>query len=117
MDIKLKDGDILSQPNGYYTYISGIEDALQKVSLAVKIPKGSFIYNKELGSGLYSINAEDSLAVEKAQILLDEALMNTDIKAVVSAVEAKADGGVKFSIQVNFAGETNKTEVMLFADV
>lgn len=72
MDVKISDGDIAMVSSGDYRYITGIEEAVQRVRLSALTFKGDFIYDRELGTDYRGISTEDSLLCEKLELLLKE---------------------------------------------
>lgn len=118
MDLKFKDSDIFLSDWGEYSYLEGVDEVLQRAVLCALIPKGAFIYNKELGTELNDIDADDSRSVQTATVLLNEAFVGTiGAKAEVTSLEKKSDGSVKLKLSVSYMGETKQTEVVLSADI
>lgn len=107
MDIKLLNGDIALTPSGGYTYITALQEALQKTEITAKIPKGSFIYNKTLGTDLSSVR--DPLT---AQMLLREALMGSDFQVRVLSIDES-----KMIMEVSHRGDKESLEVTFGADL
>lgn len=107
MDIKLLKGDIALTPSGAYTYITALTEALQKAEITAKIPKGSFIYNKTLGTQLDGV--KDLLT---AEMLLREALMGSDFEVKVLSFD-----GNKIEIEVSQNGDKESLEVTFGADL
>ena len=49
MDIKIEKGDILLDESGNPITVQGVEEILQQIIIGTKIPKGSFVYNRNCG--------------------------------------------------------------------
>lgn len=118
MDIKLVNGDIGISSSGEYSYVSAIDEALQRAVLCAQIPKGSFIYNKDLGTELADIDTASPLALKTAEMLISEALMGTTgFKVKVSSL-TKTDGGkLKALLEVESSDDKRMAEVTLNADL
>lgn len=107
MDIKLLNGDIALTPSGGYTYITALQEALQKTEITAKIPKGSFIYNKTLGTEIGEVT--NALT---AEMLLKEALMDSDLDVRVQSFD-----GSKMTVRVSRGGNEESLEVTFGADL
>ena len=69
MDVMISEGDIAMVASGDYRYITGIEEAVQRVRLTALTVKGDFVYDRELGTDYRGLSADDSLLVEKLDML------------------------------------------------
>lgn len=49
MDIKVEDKDIVLNTNGSPVMLSGLESAVQRLKLASRVIKGSFVYDRKMG--------------------------------------------------------------------
>lgn len=56
MAIKLINGEYQTDENGNLIEVDGYEEIAQQALIRLIVPKGSFSYNKELGSELYSVD-------------------------------------------------------------
>lgn len=117
MDIELVNGDVNVSISGEYSFVKGIEEALQRAVLCAKIPKGSFIYNKDLGTELGKINIESSLAAKTAEMLISEALMGTDVKVTVISLAKVESGKCKAELEIENSEEKRFAEVTFSADI
>lgn len=118
MDIKLENGDIAALPSGDYISVKGIDEVLQRAVLCAQINKGSFIYNKALGTELRSIDIKSATALKTAQVLLEECLMKeADCSIKVRSLEEKEDGSLTVAIEVSDGENTRTAEVTLVADL
>lgn len=72
MDVKIDNGDIAMVSSGDYRYITGIEEAVQRVRLSALTVKGDFIYDRDLGTDYRDISADDSLLREKLELVIKE---------------------------------------------
>lgn len=72
MDVRLLDGDIEMVSSGNYRYITGLEEAVQRVRISALTVKGDFVYDRELGTDYRGLSADDALLVEKLDMLIKE---------------------------------------------
>lgn len=80
-DIKLKNGDILTDSCGNPIVLEGVDARLQSAELISGIEKGSFVYNRELGADLSCGTADEG----RLELAINEALAGYgDIYARVS---------------------------------
>ena len=113
MDIKIKNSDISLDSQGEYEFVSGIDEVVQKLLMCAEIRKGSFIYNKELGTTLRDIDSESDRRALTATAILNEALIDTKgAKAQVESFEKK-DGKIQLNVKVSFIGVERNVEVIL----
>lgn len=117
MDIELKNGDISVSPSGEYSFLTGIDEALQRAVLCAKIRKGSFVYNKALGTELREIDIDSSLAAKTAEMLIAEALMGVGVKVAVSSLTEAEDGKYKAVFEIENHKEKRFAEVTFSADL
>lgn len=111
MDVLISDGDIATRTAGGYSYIYGLEEAVQRVLIAVLTVKGSFIYDRELGTDYGSLRADDPLITEKLDMLIKEAccdIADTDVEVISFDSQVKAA-----MIEVSYRADTTITEVDL----
>lgn len=113
MDIKINNSDISLDLQGEYEFISGIDEVVQKLLICSKIHKGSFIYNKELGTRLRDIDPNSKIRVLTATAILNEALI--DVKGARAEVVSfdKTNSGIAMMFKVRFRGEERNVEVIL----
>lgn len=118
MDVLISKGDVYTDARGNYVYINGIEEILQQIKLCAKIKKGSFIYNKELGSLVCELDFEKENALSDAEMLLNEAV--ADLKGIyVKVTGLKTDdiGKRTMNLQIEMYNQTVNTEVVIDADL
>ncbi len=97
MALRLRDGNYVPGPSGLPEEVSGLEELLQNALLRLTIPKGSFPYGRELGSGLGDLDAGAEHAADRAAALAGEALL--DMPGVrVARTEFRKDGGIAFTL-------------------
>lgn len=106
MALKLEHGTYTLGASGLPEQVSGLEELEQNALLRLSIPRGSFPYDWELGSGLGDLDREEEHAAERAAALANEALL--DLPGV-RAKEAQLleDGRIRFTLETPLGeGET-----------
>ena len=118
MDIKIKDSDVCIDPCGEYVFAEGIDEALQRILINVQIKKGSFVYNKNLGTDLTDLDPDDSNVLRNAEVILRESVMDSVCaKIKVLSFERMENGNIKLGFCVEDSGEIKGTEVILVAEL
>lgn len=98
MALKLENGVYALGPSGLPTEVSGLEELLQNALLRLSIPRGSFPYGRELGSGLRDLDRTEEHAGERAAALANEALL--DLPGVrVRSAKIQAGGAIVFTVE------------------
>ena len=85
MDVKLSNGDIAMTASGDYLYITGIEEAVQRVRISALTMKGDFVYDRELGTDYRGLSSDDSMLCEKLDMLIKEScadICNTQVEVL-----------------------------------
>lgn len=85
MDVRISDGDIAMTASGDYLYITGIEEAVQRVRISALTMKGDFVYDRELGTDYRGLSADDSMLCEKLDMLIKEScadICNTQVEVL-----------------------------------
>ena len=82
MDTAIKDGDFQTNGSGLPVRISGAQELLQRVMFRLTVKKGSFFYDQQLGSRLYTL---------KGSYGNREALSETAMQMVREALKPMAE--------------------------
>lgn len=90
MDFRLTDGDSVIDSSGKAERITGEDELLQRAYICIAVKKGSFIYNRELGSEIHLLNKSDDRLADKLLLVMNEAIM--DCKGVTVQI-IKISGG------------------------
>ena len=109
MDVRISDGDIAMLSSGSYEYITGIEEAVQRVRISALTMKCDFIYDRELGTDYRGLSADDPLLVEKLDMLIKESC--SDICG--TSVEVLSCDDLTAIIRVTCQNSETTTEVDL----
>ena len=118
MDTALKDGDFYLGTTGKPIVISGIKELLQRVLIRLTVKKGSFIYDKNLGSNLYTLKNTNKDIKNQAIIMVKEALV--DIREIeVDDISVKfTDNSENLKLNVLLSINNNnkeEVEILLWA--
>lgn len=76
MDTAICNGDFIRDSKGRPIELTGYDELLQRVLIRLTIKKGSFVYDKSLGSRLYTLKSTDGNLKENALALIREALVD-----------------------------------------
>lgn len=109
MDVRISDGDIAMTASGDYRYITGIEEAVQRVRISALTVKGDFVYDRELGTDYRGLSADDEMLCEKLDMVIREScsdIYDTQVE-VLSCEELVA------VIKVTYQNNETTTEVDL----
>lgn len=112
MDLKLSEGDFLTDENGRPKTVTGAEELFQRAKIRLSVPLGSFACNPQLGSRLHTLTADTPLREEKAISMAQEALRNLPQLTVEGAVFQEGNPS-KVIITLNYGGECRNVEVQL----
>lgn len=115
MDTALNDaGDFALDDRGMPYLLSGLAELMQRVKLCLQIKKGSFLYDRSLGSELHTLERGTELLQQRAQMLVYEAVATVpQVRLYNIQAEFPQDGPLKLSLDIDFAGEKGKLEVTL----
>lgn len=111
MDVRIANGDVAMVSSGDYAYITGVEEAVQRVRISALTVKGDFVYDRELGTDYSGLSADDELLCEKLELRLRESC--ADIRdTAVEVVSCDRDSMVAV-LKVIFQNRETTTEVDL----
>lgn len=85
MDIKIENEDIVLNENGSPVTVSGIEQAVQQVNIALKARAESFVYDRKMGIK-DSFDFSENNVEKKIEALLNECLVHTGVYAKVDYI-------------------------------
>lgn len=112
MDTALKNGDFALNSYGKIYSINGLAETIQRCNLLLKVKKGSFCYNRNLGSNLHLLKYDENIK-GNAILLVKEALAPLPQVSVKNVdVEHKNDI-IKLSITIEAYSETAVMEVVV----
>lgn len=112
MDTLIKNGDWLTDENGALISITDETEKLQRALFILSAEKGSFNFDRELGSKLYTLGdySEDMLDTAAAE-LAAQALIGIEGVSVKKAKVIK--NGAHFSIEISLYMQSTKRLVKI----
>lgn len=113
MDTAVSNGDFLCNSKGTPINLAGYEELLQRVLIRLTVKKGSFVYDKSLGSRLYTLKATDGNIKERALALVREALIEIPEVAVNDVKIALTNDKESLELTVILAVNNTEKEVVM----
>ncbi|MGN1081144.1 MAG: hypothetical protein ACI4QV_03560 [Acutalibacteraceae bacterium] len=110
MDIKIINGDFALDSFGRPKCIFGGEELLQRISNCLKIRKGSFTPNPEIGSRLYMLEDRSDISVKQ---MCESALANIEGIKVISAFASFDGEKTKINLEISADNSKKSYEVIL----
>lgn len=108
VDASIKNGDVAVDSAGRIEMIGEPDAGFQRAVICMTVPKGSFIYDRELGA-----EDVDGATDAKAELLLNEALAKYE-NTSVSLIEQK-DRGI--TVRITIDGESRIEEVRHYGNL
>lgn len=107
-DVKLQNGEIQTDSAGRFVVITDKDALFQRAALNMTVPKGSFIYNRALGTEVCRDSNPD-----KRELVLGEALATYENTAVrVTGITEDATAA-----EIMIDGESRETEVRQIGNI
>lgn len=113
MDTALSNGDFLCDTRKNLVELTGYDELLQRVLIRLGVKKGSFVYDKNLGSRLYTLKAGDGNLNEKALSLVREALLDIPEVLVESVHTTLTNNGENLVLAVSLAVNNTQKDVVI----
>lgn len=114
MDVKIENEDISVDSAGSFVMIDGFDEIVQQALIRMKIPKGKFIYDRNLGSFCDSLDINTGKNQMKAlEMLINESLVSLNNAYVKVNSTEKTSKGIKAEITV-FIGDLSTTKEVIF---
>lgn len=113
MDTAVSNGDFLCNSKGTPINLAGYEELLQRVMIRLTVKKGSFVYDKSLGSRLYTLKVTDGNIKERALALVREALIEIPEVAVNDVKIALTNDKESLELTVILAVNNTEKEVVM----
>lgn len=108
IDARIKNGDVSTGSGAGFDEIEGADVLFQRALICMTVPKGSFIYDRELGaSPLFPGDAA------KSELTFSEALAKYENTSV--AVTGITDEAAEVTITIG--GESRETEVRSYGSI
>jgi hypothetical protein len=93
--------------------LTGFDELIQQIKIAVGIKKGTFPYDRDLGMESYGGSFTDEKAIKTIEALINESLVNLGGVFVTVNKLSKKKGSYYATITVNNGYTTQDTEVMI----
>ena len=113
MDTRIENEDIVLNPDGNSDYVTDIEQAVQQVNLALKIPKESFVYDRKIGAFEESYNIYRDDIEKDIEAKVNECLLNTNVYADVEYVYRNVNV-ITIGLLINDGINFEHTEVIFY---
>lgn len=113
MDIKIENRDVVTDANGELLRIYGIDRMIQQVNLAAAVEKGSFAYDRELGSEIRGMDFTRENICKTLEGLINESLVRTGGVFVKVKSIQENDCGLCAVIMVSDGYIEEDTEVII----
>lgn len=111
MDTAIANGDFLLDDRGRPLAITGMQEILQRILIRLTVKKGSFIFDPDLGSNLYTLKTSGLSAKGDALKLVREALQDMKGISVENVSLTPTNGGDRMELYVQVSAGENKGEV------
>ncbi len=113
MDTAIKDGDFQTNTCGLPVKISGAQELLQRAMFRLVIRKGSFFYDQQLGSRLYTLKgsygSRETLSESAMQMVREALSPMTEVTPL--RVQASMTGPDQLSLTVALLADQKQTEL------
>ena len=109
MDAKITDGDIALKLNGDFDTVIGLDEAVQRVRLAVLTKRGGFLYDRSLGVDYDAFSQNDADPAGRLDMLIKEGAAGLGgVDTEVMSFDAQT---AVVRIKVTYNGSSAVTEV------
>ena len=96
MDTKLSGGNFALGSTGLPERVEGLAELLQYADMRMRLRRGKFPYNRELGSLLWQWDPEEEHGLDRALAMANEALLG--MPGVRAVQVEQTDGGLAFTM-------------------
>ncbi len=107
IDVKISNGDVAVDSTGSPVSISGADAKFQRALICLTVPKGSFVYDRELGTRRFSGSTA------RRELLFNEALARYPGERV--KVTGTTETGV--TVRIYIGGESRVAEVRNYGNI
>lgn len=115
MDTLFYQGDFAKDARGYPVPVAGFQELLQRALIRLKVKKGSFVHDPELGSELYTLQPGEVDLNTQALRLAREALKsipNIQVQQVAVRKLEEPDN-LELTVTLKAVGQSGQWEVVL----
>ncbi len=109
MDTLLQDGDFSLDMWNLPSTITSLNEACQRVLILLTVPRGDFIYDRNLGCDFSELFTADDIT-SQAKLLVSELLVNQS-KITLGSVDAVLNGDtVTLTVEIIYGGESGTVQ-------
>lgn len=112
-DVKIRDNDIVINPNGFPGVVSGFDAVVQQIAIMASIPKGSFAYDRELGLFKGTPDFDSDNIDSTIESLINEALIKEEVYVAVNGIRQQ-DNEYYAAVTVSDGIREKETEVKIY---
>ena len=113
MDTAVSNGDFLCDTRNNLLELSGYDELLQRVLIRLGVKKGTFVYDTNLGSRLYTLKVNDGNLGEKALSLVREALVELPEVLVENVYPTLTNNGENLTLNVVLSINNTQKDVVI----
>lgn len=113
MDTAVSNGDFILDTRKNLVELTGYNELLQRVLIRLGVKSGSFVYDKNLGSRLYTLKASDGNLSEKALALVREALVDIPEVLVENVYTTLTNNGENLTLNVALSINNTQKDVVI----
>ena len=114
MDVIIKNGDVCVDNSGNYVMIDGFDEVVQQVLIKITSEKGSFIYDRNLGSECaLSKTLSDKPDIKVLEMLINESLAHMEDVYVKLTDAYFSDGKLIMKITIFWRDLSEEKEVTI----
>ena len=114
MDTAISNADFLLDGRGRPVVISGMQEILQRVLIRLTIQKGSFIYDPDLGSRLFTLKSTRGDIKQQAINLVREALSPmTEVTVEDVVIDRVGEENLSMKVILSTNNETGEVAIKL----
>ena len=93
--------------------IESIEDLERRIYIALKVKKGTFLYNRDLGSNLHTLDTSSDEFYEQCKNMTEEALAEFKQIDITDITPVKDEIGFTIVINYKYLNQKLTTEVKI----
>ncbi len=113
MDTAINNGDFQVDSRGKPIVLSGFEEVLQRIMIRVKTKLGSFVYDKNLGSEIYTLKDVTENLNDKALAIVRRAIVDMCGVTADSAKVSRVEDKIIIKICVSSGEESGEVELTI----
>lgn len=106
IDVKIENKDVVTESTGVLMRLTGLDAMFQRAFINIASKKGSFVYDRELGTDISGIDLTTEDAKDRLELVFNEALVNCS-NAVAQVLEIDE----KIKVKILIDGQSREVEV------